>query len=418
MIKETKRCRICGNSKLVPIIDLGMQNLTGVFPRSIDEIITQGPLELVRCKVDGEDTCCGLVQLRHSYDCNEMYGSNYGYRSGLNNSMVSHLKDVVGKSLVFISLRSEDLVIDIGSNDGTLLGFYPKCGAILMGIDPTAQKFRKYYSDDVKILAEFFSAQAIRHLYGNKRARIITSIAMFYDLEDPMTFVNQISEILDEEGIWVLEQSYLPLMLQRNAYDTICHEHLEYYCLKQIKWLLDRTGLKIIDIEFNDINGGSFKLTVAKAGSHLSECTRDVRDVLDREKGMGLDTAKPYSAFGNKVEDHRKQLQALLINLKRQGKKVVGYGASTKGNVILQYCGITRELLPCIAEVNQDKFGAFTPGTWIPIISEQEARAIHPDYFLVFPWHFRDNFLERERAYLKKGGRLIIPLPEIEIIGN
>ena len=358
-----------------------------------------------------------MVQLRHSYDCNELYGSNYGYRSGLNSSMVSHLRDIVEKSLKLAPLRPGDLVIDIGSNDGTLLGFYPRCGAILVGIDPTAEKFRRYYNDDVVIIADFFSADVARKRCGNKHARIITSIAMFYDLEDPMAFVQQISEVLDEDGIWVLEQSYLPFMLEKNAYDTICHEHLEYYSLKQIKWLLDRASMKIVDVEFNDINGCSFKLTVAKARSRFSECTGIIREVLDKERAMGLDTARPYTAFRERVVEHRKRLITLLENLKIQGKKVIGYGASTKGNVILQYCGITRHLLSCIADVNEDKFGAFTPGTLIPIISEQEARAIQPDYFLVLPWHFRENFLEKEREYLKKGGKLIMPLPEIETIG-
>ena len=258
MYTEIKKCRICGNTDLVSILNLGNQYLTGVFPKSQTEHITSGPLELAKCRDDHNASACGLVQLKHSYDHNEMYGDNYGYRSGLNKSMVNHLYEKVKKIQAFIQLTREDLIIDIGSNDGTLLQAYRQDGLLLVGIDPTGKKFKKYYPEHVHLIPDFFSAESVRKNFGNRKAKVVTSIAMFYDLESPMDFAEQICEILADNGIWVFEQSYMPAMLEMNAYDTVCHEHLEYYCLKQIKWIADKLDLKIIDIEFNKVNGGSF----------------------------------------------------------------------------------------------------------------------------------------------------------------
>lgn len=416
MYSSISACRICGNANLVSVIDLGKQSLTGVFPKSKDDKITSGPLELVKCIEDGDGKYCGLLQLHHSYDKYEMYGDNYGYRSGLNSSMVAHLKNVADKNWKFVSLKSGDLIIDIGSNDGTLLKFYPDNNYLLVGVDPTAVKFKKFYTDNIKIIPEFFSSQVIGEHFGSMHAKIISSIAMFYDLENPLDFAQQVYEILDDEGIWVLEQSYMPLMLKKNAYDTICHEHLEYFGLKQIKWMLDKVGFKIVDLEFNDINGGSFKLIVAKTKSLRKECAAPVEQVLNSESELHLATLEPFEEFRNKIWQHKNQLLSTINEINSRGEKVFGYGASTKGNVILQYCGFTADDIPYIAEVNEDKFGSYTPSTHIPIISEKEAKAMNPDYFLVLPWHFKENFLKREKEDLKSGRKFIFPLPEIEII--
>ena len=414
MPREIANCRICNNRQLVPLLHLGEQCLTGIFPKSPDEPITRGPLELVKC--DGPD-CCGLVQLRHSYDPAEMYGADYGYRSSLNKSMVAHLREKVAKLIVIAPPQPGDIVLDIGSNDGTLLSFYPP-GPTAVGMDPTAAKFREHYQPHIGVVADFFSAAAFKAHFGTGKAKLITSIAMFYDLDAPIEFVAQVAEILDDEGIWHFEQSYLPAMLARNAYDTICHEHVEYYALRQIQWMMSRCGLKIIALESNDVNGGSFAVTVAKASSRHAEDTAAVSAMLASEAEQGLHTLAPYEAFRERVFRHRDALLGLLSDLSRQGAKVLGYGASTKGNVILQFCGITPAQIPFVAEVNPDKFGKFTPGTHIPIISEAEAHAMKPDCLLVMPWHFRDNLVKREAAYLQRGGRMIFPLPEIEIIGQ
>ena len=232
---------------------------------------------------------------------------------------------------------------------------------------------------------------------------------MFYDLETPTSFVEEIAKLLDRDGIWHFEQSYMPLMLTQNAYDTICHEHLEYYGLHQVKWLLDRCGLKIIAVEINDINGGSFAITAAHRDSRHPADTAAVEKLLREEDAAGLEGLEPFARFRERVFHHRDQLRQKLDDLKQQGAKVLGYGASTKGNVILQFCGITAEILPVIAEVNASKFGHRTPGTNIPIVSETEAHALQPDYFLVLPWHFRKNLLEREAVFLKGGGKMLFP---------
>jgi hypothetical protein len=346
-----------------------------------------------------------------------MYGANYGYRSSLNRSMVAHLQAKVAKLNERVPPKAGDLVLDIGSNDGTLLSFHPP-GLVRVGMDPTAAHFREYYQPGIEVIEDFFSAEKFRAHFGGKKAKIITSIAMFYDLDDPLQFVADVAAVLDDEGIWHFEQSYLPTMLARNAYDTICHEHVEYYALRQIKWMSDRCGLKIIDVEINDVNGGSFAVTVAKTSSRLSENAAAVNALLNSENEQGLQTLSPYHQFRERVFHHRERLLETLADLSRNGAKVFGYGASTKGNVILQFCGLTSVQLPVIAEVNPSKFGKFTPGTHIPIVSEEAAHAMHPDYLLVMPWHFRQNLIEREAPYLAGGGKMIFPLPQIDIVGT
>lgn len=409
LYKEIARCRLCDGPSLVNILDLGAQALTGIFPKSKDEEVPAGPLQLCKC------ADCDLVQLRHNYDLGKLYGETYGYRSGLNQSMVRHLHQKVEKIRSRVALSSGDLVVDIGSNDSTLLQAYSK-DLMLVGIDPSGPKFKQYYPAHVRLIPDFFSAGLVQRFYPGRRAKVITSIAMFYDLEHPQDFVDEIARVLDEGGVWVFEQSYLPFMLDTNSYDTVCHEHLEYYALKQIKLMLDHAELKIIDIEFNDINGGSFSVMAARRHSAYAAADAVVARTLEDEQRRGLDDVETYRRFAKRIADHRNRLLELLRTLKQQGKTVIGYGASTKGNVLIQYCGIDASLVPYIAEVNQDKFGAYTPGSVIPIVSEADARAMKPDYFIVFPWHFRGGILQREQNFLSGGGRLIFPLPQLDIV--
>lgn len=418
MYTEIRNCRICGNKNLISIVNLDNQHLTGVFPKTKMEPITSGPLELVKCSDEHNTNACGLVQLKHSYDHSEMYGNNYGYRSGLNRSMIEHLHSKVRKIEAFVQLKNDDLIIDIGSNDSTLLQSYQNSGLLLVGIDPTGEKFKKYYPKHIHLIPEFFSAELMNKNFKNKKAKVITSIAMFYDLESPADFARQIYEIMADDGIWILEQSYMPEMLQMNAYDTICHEHLEYYALKQIKWITDKLNLKIIDIEFNQVNGGSFSVTIAKSVSNYTENTKLIDKVLSEENSRSLHTLKPYEEFKQRVWNHRNEIHKFIRKIKSENKKILGYGASTKGNVILQFCNITADELPFIAEVNPDKFNCFTPGTNIPIISEEEARKMKPDYFLVLPWHFKKGIIEKERDFLKTGGKLLFPLPFLETVSQ
>lgn len=408
--KEIATCRVADSPNLVSVLNLGHQELTGVFPRTRDETITSGPLELVWCPVSG------LLQLRHSYAPSEMYGENYGYRSGLNQSMVQHLGDKVRFLERLNPLRAGDVVLDIGSNDATTLKAYSSAGLRRIGIDPTGRKFAQYYTSDITLVPDFFSAATYRAV-ERKPAKTVTSIAMFYDLDSPVEFARQIESILADDGIWHFEQSYMPSMLRMNSYDTICHEHLEYYSLGVVAKILDAAGLRFVDVGMNAVNGGSFAVTAAKASNRSVPTNRVVVDwLLEQEERMGLHTPRPFRDFEERVFRHRDDLTRLIRSLRADGKKILGYGASTKGNVVLQFCGFTEQDITAIAEVNPDKFGCFTPGTHIPIISEKDARAMAPDYFFVLPWHFKEGILRREKDWLAAGGKMIFPFPEIEIV--
>lgn len=409
MYSRTNKCRICGNSNLVGVLDLGTQMLTGIFPKTKGSNVTSGPLRLVKCT--GRDTC-GLLQLEHSYDLHEMYGENYGYRSALNVSMVTHLQGKVRRILERVTPKEGDLIVDIGSNDSTTLQAYPFRGSILLGIDPTGIKFAKHYPTHIHLIPDFFSARALWERFPGKKARIVTSFSMFYDLEDPIGFMREVHQVLADDGIWVFEQSYMPTMLETNSYDTVCHEHLEYYGLAQIKWMADRVGFRILDVELNDVNGGSFSVVVRKAGND-TKLPAAVQEMLDDEEKLGLDTLEPYLAFGRRAAAAKVELLEFLRGARAQGKTVAALGASTKGNVILQYCGLTENDIGAIGEVNSDKFGCYTPGTWIPIISEQELLDRRPDYLLVLPWHFR-KFFEGNAKF--SSHRLLVPLPRLEFL--
>jgi len=417
MFTTIKSCRICKNKNLKSIFNLGSQYLTGTFPKNKMEKVNYGPVELVKCckkKGSLSKDVCGLVQLKQTFNLTLMYGMNYGYRSGLNKSMVRHLKNKVKHILSLNILKSKDLIIDIGSNDGTFLSFFSN-KFNLVGVDPTIVKFSKYYRKDILQVPYFFSHEILKNKI-TKKAKLITSIAMFYDLEDPIKFTKDIYSILDDNGIWHLELSYMPSMIKNVSYDTICHEHLEYYSLTSLKFILDKVNMKIIDIEFNEINGGSFALTVAKKKSAYKEQSKIVNWLLKKEKILKINEVETHKNFFKKCELQKKILTDLLKNLKLMNKKVYGYGASTKGNVILQYCGINSNLIKNIGEVNSYKFNKFTPGSNIKIISEKKLRKLKPDYLLVLPWHFKDFILNKEKKYLDEGVKFIFPLPDIEII--
>ncbi len=410
MYKTISKCRVCGGHELTSLMDLGEQALTGVFPRAKDAEIKTGPVELVKCVAEDG---CGLVQLRHSYELSEMYGMNYGYRSGLNLSMVRHLHSKVETILKMDVLHAGDLVLDIGSNDATTLRAYPPGKYQLAGIDPTGVKFAAYYPESIELIADFFSADAVAARFAGKKAKVITSFSMFYDLEDPVAFAREIEKTLEDEGVWVFEQSYLPAMLRTNSFDTICHEHLEFYALKQINWILAQAGMRALDVEFNDINGGSFSITAAKESSGRKQNSERLARILQEERDLGLDGIDVYDGFKARVEKCRNELMEFLLDARRSGKRVCGLGASTKGNVLLQYFGIDETLLESIGEVNEDKFGSYTPGTLIPMVSERDLLASDPDYLLVLPWHFRGFF---ESLPVLKGRKLVFPLPTFEIV--
>lgn len=411
-----KTCRICGSKHLTPIINIGEQHLQGSFIKPGKEVppLRKISTSLVRCNATEDENACGLLQMAHTVPPEILY-SAYWYRSGTNQTMHDHLKGIAEQA-VSISGKKSGIALDIGCNDGTLLTYYPDSFK-RFGVDPS--DVAKEIQGDFTIIQDLFPSQELSRELSGKKVDIITSIAMFYDLEDPVSFANSIKDTLADDGLWIFEMSYMPLMLKMNSYDTICHEHLEYYSLAVIEYLLKKANLKIVNVEINEINGGSircFSTHVDNFKFKNENFAERIAQLRQEEFDLELDTDKPYKNFQDRINVHKEELSSLLKKLKREGKTVHIYGASTKGNTILQWCGIDHRLIDFAAERNPDKYGAITLGTDIPIISEKESRAMRPDYYLVLPWHFKKEFLLREKSILDAGTKMIFPLPSIEII--
>ena len=401
-------CRVCRSARLAEVLDFGDLVLTGVFPATPTEAVSSGRVRLCLCQD------CGLVQLGDTFPAEEMYGDNYGYRSGLNASMVSHLERIARRLQERAQLAAGDLVLDIGANDGTLLRSYDVPGLTRIGIDPTIAKFRDFYTDDITPVADFFSADAFDSV-SDQRARVISSIAMFYDLDDPVAFAKDVKHCLTPDGMWYFEQSYMPWMLRSGAYDTICHEHLEYYSLQTIKRILDDAGLHLIDAATNAVNGGSISVVASPdpgAGPSVY-----ARWLLEQETADRVHAPESWVDFRQRVRARQRDLRSLLERLKESGATVMALGASTKGNVLIQTTPVTIDLVSQVGDVNPYKFGRYLPGSGIPIVSEADVIAARPDYLLILPWHFRETFMTTLAPYLATGGRLIFPLPDLEVVG-
>lgn len=416
-IRKRTTCRVCGSSSLTPVIDLGPQYLQGSFIKPGKEMPSHRKIDcsLVRCNPQIDENACGLLQMEHSVPPEILYAA-YWYRSSTNSTMRNHLKGIADNALELIK-KTNCNVLDIGCNDGTLLNYYPSSFE-KFGCDPSdvAQEVT-----NATVVQDIFPSAELIKFIGNKKMDIVTSIAMFYDLENPVEFVKCIKQLLSPEGIWIFEMSYMPTMLALDSYDTICHEHLEFYSLAVLEKIAGMAGMKIFQISFNDINGGSIRCFATHKESSLyfnPENYKLLNEIRQREFDLELDTDKPYVAFQYRIEKVKNELHNLLVNLKNQGKHVHIYGASTKGNTILQWCDINNTLVDYAAERNPDKYGAYTLGTNIPIISEEESRAMNPDYYLVLPWHFKKEFIERESEALKKGTGFIFPIPTIDIYKN
>ncbi len=413
-IRKRTTCRVCGSPSLKKVIDLGPQYLQGSFIKPGKEMPSLRKIEcsLVRCNPEQDENACGLLQMQHSVPPEILYAA-YWYRSGTNNTMRNHLKNIV-ECVTQIINKANASVLDIGCNDGTLLNFYPTSYE-KFGCDPSdvAQEVKT-----AKVVQDIFPSEQLFNLLKGKQLDVITSIAMFYDLESPVDFVNGIKKYLAPNGVWVFEMSYMPRMLELDSYDTICHEHLEFYSLAVLEKICTIAGMKIFKIEFNDINGGSIRCysTHKEFGGYDNvENQKVLNEIRHKEFDLELDTDKPYIAFQQRIETLKNDTYTLITKLKKEGKKIHVYGASTKGNTILQWCNIDNTLVDYAAERNPDKYGATTLGTNIPIISEEESRAMNPDYYLVLPWHFKDEFVVREKEALEKGTGFIFPVPKVEV---
>ena len=368
----------------------------------------------------------GAVRLENTAPLDTMYGK-YWYRSGINNTMKKELSSIVGSITDVVKLKENDLWIDIACNDGTLLSYVPQ-SLIKVGIDPVDDSFKQESEKHSNlIIQDYFSAKVFQESkFGGLKAKVITTIAMFYDLDEPKKFVNDIVEVLDDNGVWVLQLSYTPLMIEQLAFDNICHEHVYYYSLFNIRKMFKECGIDIVDVQLNDTNGGSFRIYCMKENSDKTKfgtqpyrdvCNFRINSVLEYEKTLKLDEPEIWNDFYRRINELKDKTVSFIKEEKAKGKVIWGYGASTKGNTLLQYFGLDNTLIDGIAERSVYKFGHKTVGTEIPIFSEDEMRKAKPDYLLVLPWHFINEFVERESDFLKSGGKFIVPCPTFSIIG-
>ena len=403
---KIKSCRSCNSKNLIKLFSLGKLNFTGKFP-SLNQKIKKEPISLAICKK------CELVQLTHNFDLKYLYGPDYGYRTGINKTMLNHVKNVVKYLSRKTNLKKKDIVLDIASNDGSLLNFYNK-HITTFGIDPILEKYKdKYKSIDYKI-SDFFSADKVRSKI-KKKFKIITALSVFYDTLNPNKFLKDIKKILSQEGVFLLEFADLASIVKYKMFDTICHEHLEYYSSKVILNLCKKNKLRVFDIKKNDINGSSKQYYVCHDNSKIKNNDKVVESVLNDEKKLELSKVSTFKNFIRDIDKSKKQLIDLIKKINKQGKKIHCYGASTKGNVLLQYYKINNKMIGFAAEKNENKYNLFTPGTNIKIISEILSRFYKPDYYLVLPWHFKKEILLREKKIRSKGVKFIFPLPNLRI---
>ena len=397
-----KTCRSCQSTKLESVIDLGMQYQSDF--RKDDLKSDKHPLHMVRC-LD-----CNFCQLTETSPFEEMYTENYGFKSDVNEVIMADLKDIVNQAVTYVPNRNLK-VLDIGNNDGFLTSCYPK-GTFRVGVDPIKKLSDEALAKgrvDVAINEFFPPKEKIQHRFD-----IITAISCFYDVEDPYSFLQNMVDLLKDDGVLTIQQNYLLATLQNNAYDNICFEHIGYHTLKSMEYLFDRCGLECVDVSTSMVNGGVLRTVCQKKG--VGVATKAVQAQRDIETAYGLDTDTPYRRFANNVKNTAHELKELIDSINASGKKCYIYGASTRGGTIWQYVGLDVKDLPFAVERNPDKVGKKIAAIGVPIISEEQARLDKPDYMLVSIWFFFDSVCQREQDYLNAGGRLIKPLPELEVV--
>lgn len=402
VVTARSTCRSCSSPNLEPALDLGNLYVSNFADVPESSRWPRVPLELLLCQQ------CGLVQLRHTTPAEWLY-TRYWYKSGVSATMRGALADITAKASRFSGLDRGDSVLDIGCNDGTLLRSYNVEGIRRIGFEPAENLVPEAAAGTDRIVNDFFSARPVH----GEQFRVITSIAMFYDLENPNAFVADVASLLHQEGVWIIEMHYLPQVLAHNAFDSICHEHLEYYSLAALESLLARHGLVVADAETNEVNGGSLRVYIVHRESPAPSVAarRERLEALRaKEQFANLAQIRTYAKFSSRIRRIGERLRAFVESEIARNNQLSVYGASTKGNTLLQVFGLDRSLIRSAAERNPEKWGRFTVGTWIPIISEAEARA-HANDFLVLPWHFLNEIQMRERDFLSRGGKLILPLP-------
>ena len=405
---KIKNCRNCKNTELFDLFSLGKISFTGRFPNTIRQNVPKAYLNVLMCKK------CKLVQLDRNFDLNYLYGKSYGYRTGINKTMTDHVKKIVRKCSALVKLKSKQYVLDIGSNDATLLNFYAN-DIIKVGVDPLVNKYKKFYKKINYKISNFFKIKDIEKIKIKKKFKIISALSVFYDLRDPNKFIREIKKILDDKGVFVLEHVDLYYIIKNNIFDTICHEHLIFYSSKIIIEMMKNNGLKVFNHEYNEINGGSSRYYICHSKTNF-KVSKNIKKVLLRENLQGIELKKTYKLFFTKILNEKIKLIKLIKKIKNEEQDIHGYGASTKGNVLLQFYNINNKVVNYIADRNPLKWNSFTPGTRIKIISESQSRKIKPHFYLVLPWHFKNEILIREKNIRKKGTKFIFPLPKVRVV--
>jgi len=404
-VATIRACRLCQSNQLDGILSLGNQYVSDFV--TSDGKNPQAPLELVRCKH------CGLVQLKHTFSRGSLY-RHYWYKSGISPTMRSALADLVTRACEISKPSPGDLVVDIGCNDGTLLRSYITKDLTLIGFEPAENLVQEAKKGTNWIFNDFFSAKVFKQKFNGQKAKIVTSVAMFYDLEDPNSFVADVGEILAPKGVWAVQQNYLATMLEQNGFDNIGHEHLEYYTLETMQFLLKKHGLEFFDVETNNVNGGSFRTFICHTGQY--PIRNAVANMKNHEARLGLDKHSTYELFAENIRKMRTQTRDFIAKEVESGKTVYVYGASNRGNTILQYYGLDHSMVRKAADANPEKWGRKTVGTLIPIVSKEEARRDRPDYFLILPHHFLEEITRDEKEFLESGGKFIVPLPQFRVV--
>ena len=397
---ERKTCRLCESSALQDILSLGTQYISNFVEKDEIKEGIQAPLDLVQCK------SCSLLQLRHTAPQELLYARHYWYRSGVTKFMKDALQDIVNSVETVVNLKDRDCVLDLGANDGTLLACYSNKNLIRIGCEPAKNLIEQLHKNTELVIDDFWTYENFKELtktHPLDKAKVITAIGMFYDMEDPNQFVQDAQKALASDGVFIAQLMCLKPMLDNNDLGNICHEHLEFYSLESLVYLFEKNGLEIFKLEENNVNGGSYRIFCR----HATGNPLPIKETISKAE---------IHAFVARVNENRDKCLAFIKAKVREGKTVYVYGASTKGNVILQYYGLDSKLITAAAEKSPEKWGKYTVGTGIPIISEEQARAEQPDYFLVLPWGFFDEFYAREVNWRKKGGKFIVPLPEFRIV--
>ena len=412
-------CRVCGSMQLEPLFSLGKQYVSNFVDAKGAGQGRKVPIELELC------TSCTLVQLKHTAPQEILYRRHYWYRSGVTQTMRDALRDVTQFIEDQIELHPGDVVLDIGSNDGTLLRSYSTFtdNLIKVGVEPAKNLAEEGRKGIAHLIEDFWSYEGFRKYAGEKKAKVITAIGMFYDLEDPNQFIADVSKALANDGLFVAQLMCLKNMINLNDVGNLAHEHLEFYSIRSLQYLLSKHQLRIFRIETNDVNGESYRIYAThnwmsyKLEPSISEFVHEVLNLEELSKREeGLNDPSFYHKYFETMERNRIATYNYIMGLVQGGKTVWVYGASTKGNVILQYYGLDNTLITGASDRSPEKWGKYTVGTMIPIVSEEEAREADPDYFLVLPYAFIDEFVEREAEWRRKGGKFIVPLPELHVI--